>query len=94
MKDSKILLIGVLPPVDALTLLRPYPPKAGRAMKRPPIMLATPRATSSRLGLKFKFLKTFLLVVSPAPKLFAATLDSKKPKRAMTKLVLNASDAY
>lgn len=94
MSESKILLTGVLPPVEALTLLLPYPPKAGRAMNTPPMMFATPNATSSRFGLKFRFLKTFPLVASPTPKLFAATLDSKKPRSAMTKLVLKASEAY
>ena len=83
--------IGVLPPVLALTLLLPYPPNAGRAMKSPPQTFATPRATNSRFALRFMFLST---EASPVPKLFAATLLSKNPSSAITKAVLKASDAY
>jgi len=90
MRERKILLIGVLPPVLAFTLLRPYPPKAGNAMNKPPAMFATPSATSSLLALRF----TFLIVSSFPPRLFAATVDSKKPSSAMMKDVLNASEAY
>jgi hypothetical protein len=89
----KTLLIGVFPPVEAFTLLLPYPPKAGRAMNRPPVIFATPRATSSRLALRFIFLITEL-ADSPTPKLLAATEDSKKPSNAIMKLVLKASEAY
>ena len=88
-----ILLIGVLPPVDAFTLLLPYPPKAGRAMKQPPTIFATPRATSSRFALN-----DMPWMASPCPppppRLFAATEDSKKPSRAMRKEVLIASRTW
>ena len=56
MSARKTELIGVLPPVLALTLLLPYPPKPGRAMKRPPTKFATPSATSSRLAESVTFL--------------------------------------
>ncbi len=88
-----ILLIGVFPPVDAFTLLLPYPPKAGRAMKQPPTIFATPRATSSRFALN-----DMPWMASPwpppPPRLFAATEDSKKPSRAMRKEVLIASRTW
>jgi hypothetical protein len=93
MTERMTLLIGVLPPVEALTLLRPYPPKAGKDMNKPPTTFATPRATSSLFALRLTFLRTFCLP-SPAPKLLAATLLSKKPSRAMTKDVEKASEAY
>ena len=84
----KILLIGVLPPVDALTLLLPYPPKAGRAKKHPPTMFATPRATSSRLALRDMPCSPCL---PPVPKLLAATEDSKNPSSAIRNEVPMAS---
>ena len=88
MRLRMILLIGVLPPVDALTLLLPYPPKAGKAIKHPPTTLATPRATSSRLALRDILCSPLL---PPPPRLFAATEDSKNPSKAMRKEVLMAS---
>lgn len=54
-KLRKMLLIGVLPPVDAFTLLLPYPPNAGKAINRPPVTLATPNATSSLFVLVLTF---------------------------------------
>lgn len=87
----RMLLIGVFPPVDAFTLLLPYPPKAGNAIKQPPITLATPRATSSRLALKDIPCKPSGFLPSPPPRLFAATEDSKKPSSAIKKDVLMAS---
>ncbi len=81
-------LTGVRPPVDLLTLLLPYPPKAGRFEKHEPTMLAVPRATSSRLGLSWMPAKPSL------PRLLAATDDSKKPSRAMRNDVLMASRMY
>lgn len=83
-----ILLIGVFPPVDAFTLLLPYPPKAGRAMKHPPSIFATPRATSSRLALRDIPCSPLL---PPVPRLLAATEDSKNPSSAMRNEVLMAS---
>ena len=83
-----ILLIGVLPPVDAFTLLLPYPPKAGKAMKHPPNIFATPRATSSRLALRDIPCSPSL---PPVPRLLAATEDSKKPSNAIRNEVLIAS---
>lgn len=85
----KILLIGVFPPVLAFTLLLPYPPKAGRALKHPPTKLATPRATSSRLGLKA--IPWIPSLPSPPPRLLAATDDSKNPRRAIRNEVPIAS---
>lgn len=85
--------MGVFPPVLAFTLLLPYPPNAGSAMNSPPQTLATPRATSSLFAERFIFLST-LLLPPPVPKLFAATLLSKKPSSAIANAVLNASDAY
>jgi len=93
MTERNMLLMGVFPPVDALTLLLPYPPNAGSAMKMPPTTLAVPSATNSRFGLRF-MLWICDPVFSPTPRLLAATDDSKNPSRAMMKLVLNASDAY
>ena len=61
-------------------------------MNKPPVMFATPRATSSRLALNVMFFSPPL--PSPDPKLLAATEDSKKPSKAMMKAVLNASDEY
>ena len=104
MMAKKTELIGVFPPVLALTLLRPYPPNPGRAMNSPPSRFATPSATSSRLderGISFNpshsstsspfLLTTFLIVPEEAPRLLAATLLSKKPSRAIMKAVLKAS---
>ena len=88
MRLRMMLLIGVLPPVDAFTLLLPYPPKAGRAMKHPPRMFATPRDTSSRLALRDMPCSPSL---PPVPRLLAATEDSKNPSSAMRKEVLMAS---
>lgn len=85
---SMILLIGVLPPVDAFTLLLPYPPKAGKAMKHPPTIFATPRATSSRLALRDM---PWSLLLPPVPRLLAATEDSKNPSSAIRNEVLMAS---
>lgn len=97
-------LMGVFPPVEWLTLLLPYPPKAGMAIKRPPIKFATPRATSSRFVDKLMprmpssssysspFLSIFFFGRElMLPRLFAATEDSKNPSRAMMKAVLKAS---
>ena len=50
-KLSRILLMGVVPPVDAFTLLLPYPPNAGSAMKQPPRIFAAPSAINSRFAL-------------------------------------------
>lgn len=91
MRLRTMLLIGVRPPVEALTLLRPYPPKAGRAMKHPPTRFATPRATSSRLADNVMPCSSSPGVVAPPPRAFAAMEDSKKPSRAMRKEVLIAS---
>lgn len=93
MMQRKMEDIGVLPPVLAFTLLLPYPPNAGSAMNNPPQVLATPRATSSLFADRFIFLST-PPEVSAVPKLFAATLLSKKPSSAITNAVLKASDAY
>lgn len=46
-----IELIGVFPPVALLTLLLPYPPKAGKLMKHAPTKFAAPKATSSLFAL-------------------------------------------
>jgi hypothetical protein len=92
-RARKILLIGVFPPVDALTLLLPYPPNAGRAINRPPTTLAVPKATSSRFALRCIFCIARPFFPS-SPKLLAATEDSKKPSNAMRKLVLKVSDVY
>ena len=62
-------------------------------MNSPPQTLATPSATSSLFALRFMFLRG-LVLLSLVPKLFAATLLSKKPSSAITKAVLKASDAY
>ena len=86
-----ILLIGVLPPVDALTLLLPYPPKAGNAMKHPPTMLAIPRATNSRLADSETPCRPSPGLLPPVPRDFAATEDSKKPSSAIKKEVLIAA---
>lgn len=56
MENSEMILknmelAGLLPPVLLLTLLRPYPPNAGKLMKQPPTMFAMPSAISSRLAL-------------------------------------------
>ena len=83
-----ILLIGVFPPVDAFTLLLPYPPKAGSDMKHPPRIFATPRATSSRLALRDIPCSPLL---PPVPRLLAATEDSKNPSSAIRNEVLMAS---
>lgn len=91
MRLSMMLLIGVFPPVDAFTLLLPYPPKAGRAIKQPPTIFATPNATSSRLALSDIPWMPSPCLPSPPPKLFAATDDSKKPSNAIRKEVLIAS---
>ena len=88
---KRMLLIGVFPPVDALTLLLPYPPNAGSAMKHPPTTLATPSATSSRLALRDIPCKPSPCLPSPPPRLFAATEDSKKPRSAIKNEVLIAS---
>lgn len=80
-------LIGEFAPVAALSLLRPYPPNAGSDMKHPPITLATPRATSSRLALKDI---PFIPPLFPSPRPFAAIDDSKNPSSAMMKDVLIA----
>lgn len=88
---SMMLLIGVLPPVDLLTLLLPYPPKAGSAMKQPPTMFATPKATSSRLALRDIPQMPSPGLPSPPPRLLAATDDSKKPSKAIRKEVPIAS---
>jgi hypothetical protein len=61
-------------------------------MKRPPVMLAVPRAMSSRFALMGRV--TPSLLGSPPPRDFPATEDSKKPRRAMMRAVLMASDAY
>ena len=89
-----ILLIGVFPPVDAFTLLLPYPPKAGRAMKQPPTIFATPSATSSRFALSDMPWMPSPGLPWPPPRLFAATDDSKKPSRAIRKEVLIASRTW
>ena len=73
-------LIGVLPPVARLSLLRPYPPNAGSPVKQAPTRLDAPSATSSRLAL------SSMPVTTPAvadPRLLAATELSKKPSSAM-----------
>ena len=88
---KNILLIGVRPPVEALTLLLPYPPNAGRAMKQPPMRLATPRAMSSRLADSVMPCRPSPVLPSPPPRAFAATDDSKNPSNAMRKEVLMAS---
>ena len=88
---SNILLIGVFPPVEAFTLLLPYPPKAGRAMKHPPMTLAIPKATSSRFALNVMPWRPSPL--PPPPRLFAATDDSKKPSKAIKNDVPMASRA-
>lgn len=73
-------------------------------MNKPPIMLATPKATSSLLAetvtlvipsgsstsLPSSFV-VFLVFPVLAPKDFAATLDSKNPRRATRKAVEKAS---
>lgn len=82
------LLIGVFPPVDAFTLLLPYPPNAGKAMKQPPTRLAIPSATSSRFALSVMSRNPSAGVVLM---LFAATEDSKNPRSAMRKEVPMAS---
>lgn len=79
-------LMGLFPPVAIFSLLFPYPPKAGRAMKHPPTKFAVPSATSSRFALSCMPAKS----VDP-PRLLAATVDSKKPSRAIRNEVLMAS---
>jgi hypothetical protein len=79
---KKILLIGVFPPVDAFTLLRPYPPNPGNAIKHPPTRLATPSATNSLFGLNcMPWIPSVPL--SPPPSALAATDDSKNPSSAI-----------
>lgn len=80
---SSILLIGVCPPVDTLSLLLPYPPKAGKAMKQPPTRFAAPNATSSRFALKAIPCSPSLEFESLPCKLLAATEDSKNPSKAI-----------
>ena len=87
----KMLLIAVRPPVAALTLLLPYPPKAGKEPKQPPSKFAAPKATSSRFGLKVIPCTPSLDFASPWDKLLEATDDSKKPRRAIRKDVPIAS---
>lgn len=82
-----ILLIGDFPPVEAFTLLLPYPPKAGSAIKQPPTAFAVPSATSSLFALTDMPLTPSR---GPSPRPLAATDDSKKPRSAMTKEVLIA----
>ena len=89
MQLSRTLLIEVLPPVEMLTLLRPYPPKAGKAMKHPPMTFANPNATSSRLALSETPCTPSLPAPSPPPSALAATEDSKKPSMATRKAVLS-----
>lgn len=83
----KTLVIGDRAPVCELSLLRPYPPKAGKAEKQPPMTLAAPSATISRLALM-----CIPLIPSelPPPRPLAATDDSKKPRSAIIKDLLNA----
>lgn len=82
-----MLLIGECAPVETLTLLLAYPPNEGRDMKHPPTTLAKPKATISLLGLTcIPFTPLFAAPVIP----LAATDDSKKPRIAMIKAVLNA----
>lgn len=83
---KKMELMGVLPPVCLLTLLLPYPPKAGMLMKQAPIRLAVPNATSSRFALSCMPGSSLL-----GPRLLAATDDSKKPSNAIRKDVPMAS---
>lgn len=98
----KTELIGVLPPVLELTLLRPYPPNAGRAMNVPPSTLATPSATSSLFAEICAFWMPcgcsssgsslpFFTLPGPPPRDLAATLLSKKPSKATSIEVPNAS---
>jgi hypothetical protein len=84
---KKTLVMGERAPVWELSLLRPYPPNAGRAEKQPPMTLATPSATISRLALI-----CIPLIPSDLPSLspLAATDDSKKPRRAIMKALLIA----
>ena len=84
MHPSIKLLIGVVPPVWALSLLRPKPPKAGRVVKQPPITFAVPNAISSRLALS----DVACSASFSGRKLFAVTDDSKKPRSAIRKDVL------
>lgn len=86
-----ILLIGVCPPVATLSLLLPYPPKAGKAMKQPPTRFAAPNATSSRLALKANPCSPSPDFESPPGKLLAATEDSKNPNKAIKNEVPMAS---
>lgn len=83
----KTLAIGDLAPVCELSLLRPYPPNAGRAEKQPPMTLATPSATISRLAL---ICIPVIPAELPSPSPLAATDDSKKPSNAIIKALLNA----
>lgn len=83
--------MGVRPPVAALTLLLPYPPKAGKDPKQPPSKFAAPKATSSRFGLKVIPCIPSPGFTSPCGKLFEATEDSKKPRSAIRKEVPIAS---
>jgi hypothetical protein len=83
-------LMGVLPPVLAFTLLLPYPPNPGNALKHDPTMFAAPSAISSLFGLCWIPLIESL-VPSPPPRLLAATEDSKNPRRAIKNDVLIAS---
>lgn len=73
-------------------------------MKSPPTILATPRATSSRFADTVTFVMpsgsstsvpsaftTFLVLTVPVGSDLAATLDSKKPSKAIRKDVEKAS---
>ena len=86
-----MLLIGVRPPVDTFTLLRPYPPNAGNAMKHPPTRFAKPSATSSRFADGARPVMPSSGLSLPSPSALAATLDSKKPSSAMRNEVPMAS---
>lgn len=84
---TKTLVMGDRAPVCELSLLRPYPPNAGRAEKQPPMTLATPSATISRLAL---ICIPLIPAELPSPSPLAATDDSKKPSSAIIKALLNA----
>lgn len=84
---KRILLIGDRAPVEAFTLLLPYPPNAGRAIKQPPTTFETPSATISLLALTPIPLTPSL---RPSPRPLAATDDSKNPRSAMLNEVLIA----
>lgn len=87
MAARSILLIGDFAPAEAFTLLLPYPPKAGSAIKQPPTRFETPSATSSLFALTDMPLMPSR---GPSPRPLAATDDSKKPSSAITKDVLIA----